>query len=329
MMSKINVTPFFKFRQVKIVEQKVSDDLSMVLIKTVPDERYIPVCSECGTKTRSIHSYETRIVRDMNMFRTKVFIEYTYRKIRCHTCSGIKVEKLGFIDLYMRITRRFAQYIVDLCKYMTVADVAYLLEVDRKLVKRLHKEYLQSAFGKEVCSGLRVLAVDEISLKKGHNYLTIVADYETGRIVHVGRERKYKTLKGFFKKIPKRERRRIEAVCMDMWDPYIKAVTIWCPDASIVFDLFHVVQAFGKVINKVRNREYKKAFGENKDVIKGTKYILLKNRKNLKRKESRRLKELLEINKNLSTVYILKDQLKRLWKYRYKGWVIKEDLRGL
>lgn len=323
MMSKINITPFFKFSQVKLVEQKVSDDLSIIFIKMVPDKRYIPICSECETKTPSVHSYETRLVRDMNMFNTKVYIEYTYRKIRCNKCSGIKVERLGLVDPYMRITRRFTQYIVDLCKYMTVEDVANLLEIDRKLVKKLHKEYLQSEFGKDVYSGLRIIAVDEISLKKGHKYLTIVIDYETGRIVHVGRGRKYKTLKGFFKKIPKRDRKRIEAVCMDMWDPYIKAITKWCPNASIVFDLFHVVQAFGRVINKVRNMEYKNAFGRNKDIIKGTKYILLKNRKNLKRKESRRLKELLEINKNLSTVYILRDQIKRLWKYRYKGWVIK------
>ena len=323
MMSKIDIKPFFRFSQVRIVNQRVLDDLSMVWIKAVPDKRYIPICSECGTKSRSIHSYERRIVRDMNMFKTKVYIEYTYRKIRCKKCSNIKVEDLGLVDPYKRITRRFAQYIVDLCKYMTVEDVANLLEVDRKLVKKLHKEYLQSNFGKDVYSGLGIIAIDEISLKKGHKYLTIMIDYETGRIVHVGRGRKYKTLKGFFKKIPKRDRKKIEAACMDMWDPYIKAVRKWCPNASIVFDLFHVVQAFGRVINKVRNIEYKRASNRFKEVIKGTKYMLLKNRGNLKRRESQRLRELLEINKNLSIVYILKDQIKRLWNYRYKGWVIK------
>ena len=113
-MSKINITPFFRFSQVRIVDQRVLDDLSMVWIKTVPDKRYIPICSECGTKSRSIHSYEIRIVRNMNMFKTKVYIEYTYRKIRCKKCSNIKVEDLGLVDPYKRITRRFAQYIVDL-----------------------------------------------------------------------------------------------------------------------------------------------------------------------------------------------------------------------
>ena len=132
-MSRINVTPFFKFSQVKIVDQRISDNLSMVLIKAIPDKRYIPTCSKCGVKTHSVHSYETRVVRDMDIFKTKVYIEYTYRKIRCNKCSGIKVEELGLADPYMRITQRFAHYIVDLCKYMTVEDVAYLLEVDRKL----------------------------------------------------------------------------------------------------------------------------------------------------------------------------------------------------
>ena len=71
MMSKINIKPFFRFSQVRIVNQRVLDDLSMVWIKAVPDKRYIPICSECGTKSRSIHSYETRIVRDINMFKNK------------------------------------------------------------------------------------------------------------------------------------------------------------------------------------------------------------------------------------------------------------------
>ena len=106
-----------------------------------------------------------------------------------------------------------------------------------------------------------------------------------------------------------------------MWKPYIKAVTKHLPNAAIVFDMFHVVQMFGKVINKIRNIEYKKLSKDNKYILKGTKYILLKNKKNLKRKEGKRLKELLSLNKNISIVYILKDQIKQLWKYKYSKYV--------
>jgi transposase len=78
-----------------------------------------------------------------------------------------------------------------------------------------------------------------------------------------------------------------------------------------------VVSAFGKVIDKVRNIEYRKANKEGKEVIKGSKYLLLKNKVNLLKKEKPRLKALLTLNEALTTVYILKDYLKRLWKYKY------------
>lgn len=104
---------------------------------------------------------------------------------------------------------------------------------------------------------------------------------------------------------------------MDMWDPYIKAVKECCPGADIVFDQFHVVKAFGKVIDKVRNSEYRKANKQCKEVIKGSKYILLKNRENLLQDERPKLRSLLKMNEAITTVYILKDYLKKLWRYRY------------
>lgn len=125
------------------------------------------------------------------------------------------------------------------------------------------------------------------------------------------------TLEAFFESIPEENRNKIEAVVMDMWDPFVSAVKKWCPNAKIVFDLFHVVQAFNKVINKVRNQEYRKATEEEKNIIKESKYLLLKNKINLRQEEKPHLKELLELNQNLSAVYILKDALKMIWKYKY------------
>jgi transposase len=104
---------------------------------------------------------------------------------------------------------------------------------------------------------------------------------------------------------------------MDMWDLYIKAVKEHGPSCAIVFDQFHVVSSFGRVIDKVRNIELRKAKQSGKEVIKGSKYLLLKNPENLFKEEKPKLKAILKLNKALSTVYILKDYLKRLWQYRY------------
>lgn len=142
----------------------------------------------------------------------------------------------------------------------------------------------------------------------------------SGRVVWVGKDRKAATLKRFFALMTKEQKSQIEAVAMDMWKPYIKAVKESLPGSTdIVFDLFHVVAAFNRVIDKVRNAEYRKAQGEHKLVLKGSKYLLLKN--TVRRKKGRQqLKRILELNETISAMMVLKEMLKRIWRYKYRAW---------
>jgi transposase len=207
---------------------------------------------------------------------------------------------------------------------MTVTQVSEHTGLDWKTVKNIDKHYLEQDYGQPDLKGLRVLAVDEIAIRKGHNYLTVVLDFLTGRVVFVGKDRKAKTLKRFFNQLSICQRKKIQAVAMDMWDPFIKAVKDKLPNAKIVFDLFHVVASFGRVIDKVRNREHRKASKEDKHVYKGSKYLLLKNSRNIRKHSHRRqLKELLALNQVISTVMILKEDLKHIWTYRSRTWAAK------
>jgi transposase len=217
-----------------------------------------------------------------------------------------------------------AHFVYQLCRVMTISEVAQHLNLDWKTVKNIDKFYLERDFGQPDLKGLRILAVDEISIRKGHSYLTVVLDYLSGRVLYIGKKRKAKTLKRFFNKLSISQRKKIEAVAMDMWDPFIKAVTDKLPQAKIVFDLFHVVANFSRVIDKVRNSEYRKASKEDKAVFKGAKYLLLKNRGNIRRQSHRQqLKELLALNQVISTVMILKEKLKHIWTYRSRTWAGK------
>lgn len=321
-MSKIHVSPFFRFCRVKLVKQEVDTTQNMVTITVEPDERYCPICHKCQRKTRQIHSYYKRMIRDLNIFDAKSFISITYRKLRCPHC-GTMVEVLPLMNPSKRVTVRLATYILELCKYMTIKEVAEHLDLDWKTVKEIHKRFLQEKFVHEERGSPKILVVDEISIRKRHRYLTIIADWESGRVLGVGEGRKYETLHGFFESLSKEQKHSIEAVAMDMWDPYIKAVGESCPHAKIVFDQFHVVAAFGRVIDKVRNIEYQKANEAGKAVIKGSRYLLLKNKRNLIEEEKPRLKALLNLNEALTTTYILKDYLKKLWQYRYPRCAIR------
>lgn len=231
------------------------------------------------------------------------------------------MEELDFLQPHKRLTRRLARYIYELCKVMTVQDVARRLGLDPKTVKAIDKQFLAEEFGATHCEGLRVLAIDEIALRKGQlGYMTVVLDYQSGRVVWMGQGRSMETLEAFFAQMSEEQKGAIEAVAMDMWEPFINRVQHHCPQAKIVFDLFHLVQAFGKVIDEVRREEVRKARGPMKKVVKGSRYLLLKNRRNLRPDQCARLRELLAVNERLSAVYQLKDQLKMIYRYQYRAW---------
>jgi transposase len=152
--------------------------------------------------------------------------------------------------------------------------------------------------------------------------MTVVIDYETGRVVWMGEGRRKETLCAFFAGMTDAQKAGLEAIAMDMHEPYVQALGECVPHVKVVFDLFHVVAAFGRVIDKVRVAEHRKASAQDKGVIKGSKYLLLK--RSLTSCEHRRhLKELLALNETLNQVYILRDLLVRIWRYRYRAWAAK------
>jgi len=221
------------------------------------------------------------------------------------------------------IVAELAQYIYDLCKVMTVHDVAEHLELDPKTVKNIDKSFLEESFGKTDCHGIRVIAIDEIAIRKGHNYMTVIMDYSSGKVIWMGENRNKETLDRFFAEMTDKQKQSIEAVAMDMWEPFINRIRHHCPGAKIVFDFFHVVQAFGRVIDKVRRDEYLKANEQERKVLKGSRYLLLKNEENLSEKQQSRLEAVLKLNSTLSILYVLKDQLKLIYYYSNRQIVIQ------
>jgi len=323
-MSGLSIAQYFPFPRIRIVQQQVWANAERAWIEAVPDKRFQPICHICGSKGIHVHSHEERLVRDLNFASTRIWIRCQYRKLICPHCQRILIEDLDLFDPYLRVTKRMARYIYELCKFMTVQEVAQHLGLDWKTVKTIDQYFLEKHYGQTDYNGLRILAVDEVSIRKGHRYLTVVLDYLTGRVVWVGKDRKASTLKKFFVGMSKEQQQQLEAIVMDMWDPYILAAQTKVPHVKIVFDLFHVVAQFSRVIDKVRNTEYRKASKTNKKVFKGAKYLLLKNRSNIRRhKDRKHLAELLTLNKVINSILILKDKLKHIWSYRSRAWANK------
>jgi transposase len=227
-MSDMTIAPYFPFRRIKIINQSVDYNATVASVDIEPQRRFKPVCHRCGHKTDTAHSWAQRRVRDLNFASAQVWLNCRYRKVFCPTCRRICIEELDLFDPYIRVTRRLAYYVYQLCQVMTVTEVAEHLELDWKTVKAIDKKFLEHQYGQPDLDGLRILAVDEIAVRRGHQYLTVVLDYLTGRVVFVGKDRKADTLTDFFEQMSPKQREKIEAVAMDMWDPFIKAVKKNC-----------------------------------------------------------------------------------------------------
>ena len=315
-MSDLSIARYFPFERARVVHQGKFYDAASSLIWIEPDLRFVPRCHRCQSPAAGVHEQGFhRIVRDLNPAAHKTFLDVCYRKVRCPVCGAVHVEHLSFCDAGSRITHRLAKYIYELCKVLTVEEVARHLDLDPKTIKAVDYNSLLEEFGPTDYEGLRILAVDEIAVKKGHRYMTVVLDYLTGRVVWMGEGRDKETLERFFNGMTPEQKVKIEAVAMDMWEPCINRVRHHCPQAKIVFDGFHVIKAFGKVIDEVRRDEYRQASAEEKKVIQGSRYVLLKNIDNLSDPQRDHLQQLREMNETLNTLYILKDQLNTLLGY--------------
>ena len=184
-MSTLSIAAYFPFARVKVVGQIVydDDDAHGALIRLEPDYRFRPLCHACGASAATVHSKgHRRILFDLPIAGLETCLQVDYRKVWCEHCRKARVEKLSFAQAGQRITHRLARYIYDLCKMMTAEEVARHLGLHPQTVRTVDHVFLKEEFGQTDYSDLEILAVDEISLRKGqHGYMTVVLDYLTGR----------------------------------------------------------------------------------------------------------------------------------------------------
>lgn len=286
-----------------------------IWLELLPCSDHTPSCSSCGRSAPSIHDTVERWVRDLPVFETPTWLLVHRRRVNCPAC-GPKLERLSWLEPYARITNRMATSVARLCRVLPIQHVAQWFDLHWATVKRIDKQSLQRELGPVDLSDVSVIAVDEFALHKGHRYATIIVEPYRKRVLWVERGKGREALKPFFDALGKEGCRRIQAVAMDMNGAFEKEVRARCPRARIVYDLFHVVAKYGReVIDRVRVDEANRLKADKKArrVVKGSRWILLRNPENLVPKEQIRLTELLKANRALYRVYVLKEDLKHLW----------------
>jgi transposase len=261
------------------------------------------------------------------------------QRVQCRQCGCLRQTPVDFAPPRCGYTHSFARYALELSRLMTLKDVARHLGVPWDLVKSLQKDYLRKHFAKPKLRHLRRIAVDEIAVAKGHVYNTVVLDLDSGAIVYVGQGRGADALDGFWKRL-RGAHPKIQAVAMDLSAAYQLAVREHLPKAAIVFDHFHLLKLYNDKLSVLRREMQREATDlRHKQVLKGTRWLLLRNPENLDadKDEPRRLQEALRLNAPLATAYYLKEDLRQLWGQDSKaqaeqflnGWVRRAYAAGI
>ena len=294
----------------------IRPDGEALLIDLIPNPSRFPTCSGCHQPSTTIHEYCQRSIRDLPILGRSVRLNVELRRVECGAC-GKRMESVSWLDRYSRMTRRLAEAVTQACRRLPTLHVAELFGLHWDSVRLLERRALQAALEKLPKAQPKRLVMDEFALFKGHRYASVVLDADTRRVLWIGEGRSRAAIRPFFEELGPEGCARIEAVAMDMNTAFDLEVRQHCPQARVVYDLFHVVAKYGReVIDRVRVDEANRLRHDKpaRKVIKQARWLLLRNPENLKREEQQvRLQDLLAANQSLMTVYLMKAELKTLW----------------
>ena len=293
-------------------------------------------CRKCRCRRVHLDEHRQRFWKGAPLGLMPVIVTMKTPRVKCLSCSSKTWHQPAFATGQRQVTKEFERCLEQWLSRLTIRDAVETLggswntvcDIDLRRLKKLARPKL---------SDLKRLAIDENYLGKTHKYITVVLDLDTRAIVSVVKGRGQAALKGFFSRL-KAAGAKIKAVATDMAGGYIAAVMQHLPKARLVFDHFHVIKLMNEKLTALRRDLYRELKDQlHRDVLKGIRWLLLKNPENLtktdKIDELARLLAALKLNEPLSIAYYLKEELRQFWKQSSKraaeqfleGWCRRAD----
>ena len=293
-------------------------------VQLTRDKRFKYHCPACRTPRLRIKRTRFAHARDEPFgLRTRVEITYPAVTAYCPICEMHMTLRPLMIHPTAQATRRYMAFISSMCQDQPAQAVADKFGHSATTVCEWDKHVLQSTLPPPNLNRLRVLLVDEKTVRRRHRYVTVVMNGETRELLFMQEGKKKDTLLAFINRLKTRQKASIQAVGMDRAGAYLAAVREGLPHAAVVFDKFHIIQNLNRALNEVRCDEYQKALKSKSSVahlIKGQRFNLYRLAENRTEAQSLRLRELLDANQNLSTAHLLAEQLRLLWEYQHRGY---------
>jgi transposase len=283
----------------------------------------VMICSGCGGRCSKIAEVRQREVRDLPWRKYQTIAVIEFYRVDCPKC-GLKVEVVPQLPGKAPFSKDFEDAVGLACESAAARQVARQFGLAAGTVRAIDLRYLERWAKSRKRPVLRQMGVDEIYLGKTQKFLTVVSNLETGEPLWFGQDRKQETLDEFFRaELSALQRSRIQAACVDMWDPFKASILKWAPECRIVYDKFHIMQHAGKAVDEVRRTEFFRKGGGMRGLVKGKRWLLLSRWVNLDIRRRQLLNELFRLNRRMMKAYLLKESLDRLWTYRYEGAALR------
>lgn len=287
------------------------------------DKRVGPRCPRCNARIPR-NKLGRRAVMD-TPFPNGHVVYLTFPTVQglCKSCNHFVTTCPAEVHPTTKATWRLMELVSCWASVAPNSKVADMFEISDSTVKRYDKMVLERMTPPPDLDNLRTLIIDEKSIGKGHNYLTLVINGDTGELLFMEEGKKKEILLKFLDKLTCTQLGNIEAVGIDRGGAYQAAIVEKLPNAEIVYDRFHLVQNINKALDEVRKELWRSADKEEKKLIKGQRFLLLKNESNLGEDAKDKLEELLEANISLSKAHLLKEQFRMIFTYKVRGWATR------
>ena len=281
-----------------------------------------PVCSVCGRRGPGYDILPTRRFEFIPFWGIKLFFLYALCRVNCKRC-GIKVEQVPWASGKHQLSESYAWFLAGWAKRLSWLEVANAFRTSWDHVFNSVEMAVNWGRAHQDLSGIKAIGVDEIAWQQGHKYLTLVyqIDANSRRLLWIGKDRKVKTLLGFFRWLGQERTGRLRVICSDMWKPYLKVIAKKAGHAVHILDRFHIMAQMNKAIDTLCAAEARKLTQEGYEpVLKNTRWLLLKRPENLTAKQKPTLAELVRYNLKTVRSYLLKEDFQQFWTYISPYW---------
>lgn len=278
-------------------------------------------CPECKKAGPLYDHAEERVWRHLDSCDFKTFLHARPPRVNCPD-HGVRQVRLPWADPNGRFTLVFERKAIDVLKETDVKGAGNILDLSWDEAWPIMERAVLRGQGAKEKRVLHRLSVDEKAIAKGHAYFTIVCDIDAGTVEYVGEGRKKETLDAFYERLSTEQLNAIQAVSMDMWEPFVSSTREHVPnaDGKIVFDRFHIMQHMNDGVDKVRRQERRILGKKEGEVLAGSKHLWLYAYENVPEKHRERFEALKELNLKTSRAWAIKESLRELWEYRSPHW---------